>query len=286
MRIDAHQHYWQLGRFAYPWLTPATPILYRDHLPADLAPHLANNQIDATVLVQADGSLAEARWLLELAAREPTIGGVVGWADLADPECVEQLTELARQPSFKGVRPTLPVHAHTDWSVLRQGMRALATSGLTCDLLCRPAELPRLARLVAAYPDVRFVLDHLAGQPVVPEMAASWRMAMKPFAERANVALKLSGYRTNCGPEQGGPPPLADYVAVALELFGVDRLLFGSNWPVSAQAGDYAETVKLLERALPPLSPTEQDALWGGTARTIYALVVPEQQCTAEGQDV
>jgi L-fuconolactonase len=275
MRVDAHQHYWQIGRFAYPWLTPATPILYRDYLPTDLIPQLAQQEIAATVVVQADGSLAETDWLLELAANEPTIAGIVGWSDLTDPACVARLAELANHPRFKGVRPTLPNDA--DWSALRQGMQVLATHRLTCDLLCRPATLPRLAKLIAAYPDVRFVLDHLAGQPIVPEMVASWRTAMGPFAAQDNVVLKLSGYSTNRGPEPRGPLPLGDYVAAALDLFGADRLLFGSDWPVSTQATDYAATVELLERALPPLSATEHAAIWGGTARTIYRLDLPEQ---------
>lgn len=270
MRIDAHQHYWQIGNFAYAWLTANMPQLYHDRLPADLTPQLAANGIDATVVVQADNSVEEARWLLELAAQEPTIAGVVGWADLGAPAIEEQLAELARSSYFKGIRPTLP--PDTDWSALDRGFRALATRGLTCDLLCRPPDLPRWHTLVAAYPDVRFVLDHLAGQRIVSGEAGGWRNALAPLAAHENVAMKVSGFLASRDPQGAEEPPLGPYLEVALDLFGADRLLFGSDWPVCTCGGEYADAVRTLTACTDALSPTEQAAIWGGAVRRIYSL--------------
>ncbi len=270
MRIDAHQHYWQIGNFGYAWLTANMPQLYHDRLPADLTPQLAANGIGATVVIQADNSVGEARWLLELAAQEPTIAGAVGWADLAAPVIDEQLAELARSSYFKGVRPTLP--PGTDWSTIDRGLRALATRGLTCDLLCRPPDLPRLHTLVAGYPDLSFVIDHLAGQRIVPGEAETWRNALAPLAAHENVTMKVSGFLANRDPQGSQEPPLSPYLDVALDLFGANRLMFGSDWPVCTRGGEYADAVRILTACTGPLSADERAAVWGKTARHVYSL--------------
>jgi L-fuconolactonase len=270
MRIDAHQHYWQIGNFSYPWLTANMPQFYRDYLPADLTPQLAANGIDATVVVQADNSGGETRWLLELATQEPTIAGVVGWADLTTPAIDEQLAELARSSYFKGIRPTLP--QGDDWSSVDQGLRALATHGLTCDLLCRPPDLPRLHTLVAAYPDVSFVINHLAGQRIIAGETESWRSALAPLAANENVTMKVSGFLAHRNPQGSEDPPLGSYLDVALELFGANRLLFGSDWPVCRRGGEYADAVRILTACTDKLSLGEQAAIWGETARRVYNL--------------
>lgn len=270
MRIDAHQHYWQIGNFSYPWLTANLPQFYRDYLPADLTPQLAANGIDATVVVQADNSVGETRWLLELAAQEPTIAGIVGWADLAAPAIDEQLAELARSSYFKGIRPTLPQGA--DWSSVDHGLRALATRGLTCDLLCRPPDLPRLHTLVAAYPNLSFVINHLAGQRIVSGEIESWREALAPLAAHENVTMKVSGFLAHRDPQGSADLPLGPYLDVALDLFGANRLLFGSDWPVCRRGGEYADAVRILTASTDQLSSSELAAIWGETAQRVYHL--------------
>ena len=212
-RVDAHQHFWRLDRADYGWLTPAQAPIYRDFEPADLAPLLARAGIDATVLVQAAPTVAETRFLLELAAATPAVAGVVGWAPLAAPNAPDVVAELARAPHLKGLRPMIHDIPDVDWMLgpaLAPGLRAIAASDLVFDALVRPPHLPNLRRLLDRHPDLRVVIDHGAK----PEIGEGRARALghphgrpRPGQPRVGEALgtgdggrRRAGRSSVCGP--------------------------------------------------------------------------------------
>ena len=159
-RVDAHQHFWRLARADYGWLTPAQAPIYRDFEPADLAPLLARTGIDATVLVQAAPTLAETRFLLELAAATPSWQASSAGRRSTRPTRLTWSPELARNPRLKGLRPMLHDIPDVDWMLgpaLAPGLRAIAASDLVFDALVRPPHLPNLRRLLERHPDLRVV---------------------------------------------------------------------------------------------------------------------------------
>src|ERR671928_520590 len=158
--IDSHQHFWQVGRFDYPWMSSDLGVLYRDYLPADLSPILQRNGIDKTVLVQASNSVEETRWLLELADANPFIAGVVGWVDLTSADI-----ELYSHPKFKGVRHLVESEPDDDWLIqpsVLNGLKKLSTY----DLLVHTRHLRYVPRVAESCADVQFVIDHLAKPPI------------------------------------------------------------------------------------------------------------------------
>jgi L-fuconolactonase len=270
-RIDTHQHFWQLGRFAYSWLTPKLNVLYRDYLPAEFLPQMAASGIRRSLLVQADSSTAETAWLLELAEQNPTIAGVVGWVNLAVSDLEKTLTAFQEAHGIKGVRPDTPKSDLAIESML-PGLRLLGRLGLTCDLLCNPKSLKIIQALVEQAPGTQFIVDHLGGGTIIPGGSLEWGKSMQPLARLPNVALKVSGYLAYAQPRPPLLSTLRPYIASALDLFGTERLVFGSDWPVCTQGGAYIDAVNLLQSALSEINPLEQAAIWGGNAVRIYHL--------------
>jgi len=269
--IDAHQHVWQLGRFVYAWLTPKLPSLYVDYLPPDNYQKMRAAGVEGTVYVQADNSLDEAAWLLDLAEHYPFVAGVVGWVDLSAPGFDEKLGELKRRPLFKGVRPPLPLEG--DWGSVKAGFDLLAKLNLTCDLLVGN-NLSKLLPVMRTCPDTRFIVDHLAGVPARPHGAKAWAELVRPLAELPNMTLKFSGYVSYADPKPVELETVRAYLEQALELFGAGRLIYGSDYPVCRLGGEYGDTVTLLREAmgLLSLSGEEQRLIWGGTAKEVYQL--------------
>lgn len=250
--LDAHVHVWQLERRLLPWL-PAGHPLRRDFTLSDL-PDLPD--LPELVLVQADADPGEVGDLLALARQNPAVVGVVGWFDLLDfPD------RLPDDPRLVGVRS--PPADQTDPDLLTapahvRGVRAAADAGLAIDLLLRPSALIGAARLASAVPDARLVLDHL-GNPTT--VTPDWRSGMQALAEHPNVTVKLSGTAHLATDD------LRALVDVALELFGSERLLFGSDWPVCTLAATRAEVIRRTTALLPPATHND---VFRGTAQRIY----------------
>jgi L-fuconolactonase len=273
--IDSHQHYWQLKRFDYGWITPDNVACNQDRMPPDLWPQMQAASIERAVFVHAANTPDEIPWMLSLADEYPYIAGVVGSLNLAVPYELQRLAGFVHEPRFKGVRiqvPTLPAQE----GALAEAMALLAPRRLACDLLIGAGALPEVARMAKAHPNVTYVLDHLACQPVSADGAPAFAAAIRPFAPLPNTVMKLSGYLTASA--RGGVPRdavaavLRSYVDAGLEVFGADRLLFGSDWPVCTMAGTYAEAVGALRTVTASLSAAEQAGIWGGTAARVYHL--------------
>jgi L-fuconolactonase len=284
--VDAHHHFWDPVRFDYPWMIgTATAPLRRPFGPADLAPLLDEAGVDATVLVQALQSVAETRWFLEIAAATPFVAGVVGWVDLLAPDVADTLETLRARPDGRylvGIRHMVQDEPDPEW--LRQpgvarGVEAVAAAGLVYDLLLKPPQIAAATRLCAVLPEVRFVVDHLAKPPIASGEVASWAALMEPFGEMPHVACKLSGLVTEAEWASWTPSDLAPYVAAVVRLFGEERLLFGSDWPVCTLAAGYAQVRGALEAALEEvfggaLTRETQGRIFGGNAIDVYGLAV------------
>jgi L-fuconolactonase len=275
MIIDSHQHFWQVGRFDYPWMTSDVGVLYRDYLPPTLEPILERNGVAKTVLVQASDSMAESRWLLSLADAHPFIAGVVGWVDLASPEVQQQLDELTMHQKFKGVRHLVESESADNWlaqpAVLR-GLQQLASSGTSYDLLVHTRHLKHVRTVAETCPDLSLVIDHAAKPPIARGEIKEWAQELRPVAAYKDIHCKLSGLVTEANHNGWQVDDLRPFVECALELFGADRLMFGSDYPVCLVAASYDRVLESFQEILKDLSAEEQTQIFAGNASKFYRL--------------
>lgn len=274
-RLDSHQHFWRYDPRHFGWVTAEMAAIRRDFLPGDLRPLLDAAGVDATVAVQARQSLEETRWLLDLAREHAWIEGVVGWVDLRSPGLPAQLEEFAREAKFVGGRHV--VHDEPDDTFMlrpdfMRGIAALAEYGLAYDLLLFPRHLSVAARLVDAFPEQVFVLDHLAKPRIATGELESWARDLRELARRPRVSCKLSGMVTEANWSGWRAEDFVPYLDVALEAFGAERVMIGSDWPVCTVAGTYGEVTAIVTDYLARLSADEQEAVCGGNCARIYGL--------------
>ncbi|HKU76533.1 MAG TPA: amidohydrolase family protein [Pyrinomonadaceae bacterium] len=273
--IDSHQHFWQVGRFDYPWMSSDLGVLYRDYLPGDLAPIIQKNGIGRTVLVQASNSVAESRWLLELAKANSFIGGVVGWVDLMSSDINTQLDELCTDPKFKGVRHLVESEPDDDWLVrpaVLSGLKQLSARGLSYDLLVHTRHLKHIPRIAESCPDLSLVIDHLAKPPIARNEIKEWSQAFQPLARYSNIYGKLSGLVTEANWNSWQPEDMRPFVDLALESFGADRMMFGSDYPVCLLAASYDRVLDSFQEILESLSDADRDKIFSQNAEKFYRL--------------
>ena len=279
--IDAHHHFWDPETAEYPWLTGDFAGIRRRFGPDDLSPNLASAGVDGTVLVQTRSGLDETREFLLTAAVTPFIRGVVGWLDLTDPAISDTIAELGAHPGGErlvGIRHQVQDESDPDWLLrpdVERGIAAVGRAGLVYDLLVRSRELPAASALARRLPDVRFVVDHLAKPPIAQGRRQPWASLLAELGPLQNVAAKLSGLVTEADWTGWTISDLQPYVDVALEVFGPDRILFGSDWPVCLLAAPYALVLEAARSLTDRLSPTERAAIFGRTAEAIYGLATP-----------
>ena len=281
LTIDAHQHFWRLDLpFDYSWLNaPALAPIRRDFLPEHLEPLLRAAGVQRSIFVQTQHNLDETRWVLGLAERHPFLAGVVGWVDLAGPDCERQLLELKRHPKFVGVRHVTQDEADDDFIVREDVVRGLAVlekHGVPFDLLFYVKHLRHAATLAQCLPELPMVIDHLAKPRIKERPTDDWLPHLKAAATYPNVYCKLSGLVTEADWRHWTVADLKPYVQTALGLFGADRCMFGSDWPVCELAASYPRVHDALIEALGPLSTGESAAIFGGTAVRFYRL--PQQE--------
>jgi len=275
MRIDAHQHFWDIERFQYPWMPAGDSPLRRNFLPRDLEPILKRNRFDGSVLVQANVVIEETRWLLELAAQHEFIRGVVGWVDLTDARVGATLDQLQRHAKFKGVRHLVHDEPDANWLIredVLHGLGELARRGIPFDLLLRPMHLPLVPRIAERIPELRMVIDHIAKPPIAARRMDGWAENMEAASKIPHMFCKLSGMITEDDPRGWNAEHLRPYVQHVLSLFGPDRLMFGSDWPVCTFAGTWKEVLAAFTQVIGPESMEVREKLLGGTAARFYAL--------------
>jgi L-fuconolactonase len=273
--VDSHQHFWEVGRFDYPWMSSEVEILYRDYLPPTIEPIIKECGVAQTVLVQASDSIEETRWMLSLADRYQFIAGVVGWVDLKGREVEQQLKELTAHPKFKGVRHLVESEPLDDWllqpEVLR-GLQALSHYGVSYDLLVHTRHLKHVKTVAERCPELRLVVDHMAKPPVASGEIKGWAQGLKEVAAYQNISCKLSGLVTEAKHTSWRTDDLRPYVEFALESFGPGRLMFGSDWPVCLLAASYDQVLESFQTLLAGLGEKERGRIFAENAREFYRL--------------
>lgn len=277
MVIDAHQHFWNVDKLRYAVLSPDNKVLYRNIEPLELLPLLKQSGVDTTVAVQADNSYAETDYLLELASQYDWISGVVGWVPLDRPhETANKLEEYSKHPKFKGVRHLIMLETDPDWLVqtdVLEGLSLLASFGLTFDV---PAEYPKhlkhIPTIAERTPNLKIAIDHLAKPPIKQKQIEPWASEMKWAASYPRVYAKVSGLNTAADWETWSAEDIKPYIDYAFEVFGAERLMFGSDWPVANLAGNYGSIWEATQKALQDRSSAEKAFVFGGTAKEFYNL--------------
>jgi L-fuconolactonase len=279
LTIDAHQHLWQLSRpFDYAWLdAPQNTPIRRDFLPEHLEPHLRAVGVDRTVFVQTQHNLEENRWVLDLVGQHEFIAGVVGWVDLASEACEEQLLEFKDHPKFVGVRHVTQDEPDDDFIVredVLRGLGVLEKHGVPFDLLFYVKHLWHLPAVAQRLPGLPMVIDHLAKPRIKERRTDDWLPHFRAAAAFPNVYCKLSGMVTEADWQRWTAADLKPYVQAALDCFGPERCMFGSDWPVCELAATYEKVYHALAEAVGPVSEAERAMIFGGTARRFYRLRV------------
>jgi L-fuconolactonase len=275
-RIDAHQHFWRYSPQTHGWIDDNMAVLKRDFLPEDLAPLLHERTYDGCVAVQAEQAVSETRWLLSLADQHPFIKGVVGWVDLRAPDPGTVLSDLARNPRFKGVRHIVqgePDDRFMLGAEFQRGIAALAPLNLTYDILIYPRQLPAAIELCQRFPQQRFVLDHIAKPDMKTGTREPWATQLKALAAaHPGLTCKLSGLVTEADWASWKLTDIHPFLDIVLEAFGAERLMIGSDWPVCTLAADYHRAMGLVEEYLARVPPAAREAILGGTAAAFYRL--------------
>lgn len=274
MRIDSHQHFWHYSPHGHAWLNDDMAALRRDFMPPELRPQLKAEGIDGTIAVQVGQTHTETQFLLGLSDVHSFVLGVVGWVDLRAPELESTLAELAEHPRFKGVRHIVqsePAGFLAD-PVFRAGVATLSRFNLSYDVLVYAHQLPEAVDFARALPQVRMVLNHLAKPRIRNAELEPWRTQLRRLAELPNVTCKLSGLVTEAAWSSWQPRELLPFIDAAVDCFGPDRLLVGSDWPVCTLAGSYADVMNVFRVYCSGFSAAEQAAIFGENAARVYRI--------------
>ena len=280
--IDAHQHFWHYDPAKHLWMGEKMGILKKDYLPTDLEPLLKNSGLGGCVAVQANQAEEENTFLLALAEKHDFIKGIVGWVDLQSPNVEERLAYYSQFSKIKGFRHVL--HDESDINFMLRpaflkGISLLKKYGFTYDVLIFPNHLSNTLKLVKAFPEQPFVIDHIAKPPIkkgtisvgIPS-EKQWQKALKAVADHKNVSCKISGMVTEADWTHWQQADFTPYIDAVVELFGIDRIMYGSDWPVCTLAATYEKQFAIVKHHFSTLSETEQEKFFGGNAIQFYNL--------------
>lgn len=275
MVIDSHQHFWIYEAEKHAWIDDDMKVIRQNFLPEDLKIVYQENNIDGCVAVQADQTLAETDFLLDLADKNDFIKGVVGWVDLRASNINEVLKQYSKFPKLKGFRHVVQGEADHNFMLrpdFGNGIAALEKYNFTYDILIFPHQLGAALELVRRFPNQKFVIDHIAKPYLKDGFHDGWAVLMKAIGEHKNVYCKLSGMTTEADYKNWTSEQIEPYMQLVLDAFGTNRILFGSDWPVCLVAGNYTKTKELVANFIAKLSSEEQAAIMGGNAMQFYNL--------------
>jgi L-fucono-1,5-lactonase len=277
MIVDTHHHFWNLEREAQPWLTEEHEVIRRTFEPEDLEPLLERVGVERTVLVQAACSDFDTDSMFEQASEQPWIGGVIAWLDLLSPERASQrLAELESEPKLRGFRHLIHNEPDPHWILQAAVVTTLATlqeKGMILELPCVfPRHLGDVPALAASLPGLTIVIDHLAKPPLGTDEMGAWATELHAAASSPNVFGKISGLNTMLPYGDWEADDLRDAVATAIDAFGPERLVCGSDWPVALLNGDYEKVWRETARVIHDVAPGDADQLLAGNALRLYHL--------------
>jgi L-fuconolactonase len=276
MKIDSHQHFWDYNPEEYPWMQgeKMNPIR-RNFGPGDLERVQSKVGLDGSIAVQARQSLKESRWLLELAAQDARIKGVVGWVDLRSESVEAELEELSQNEKFVGVRHVVHDEPDDEFMLRPEFLRGLGKLhgyGMTYDLLLFPKHLPVAVEVVKKFPEQPFVLDHIAKPHIKDGGLSPWYKQIAALAAYPNVYCKVSGMVTEAAWRAWNKRDFRPYLDVVFDAFGEDRLMFGSDWPVCLLSADYDEVVQIVTDYLQDLGAGTSEKIMGENAVRFYGV--------------
>ena len=275
LTIDSHQHFWKFDPVRDSWITDDMHVMQRDFYPADLEPVLKENLVSGTVVVQSDQSENENHFQLHLAADNPFVKGVVGWVDLQSPDLEERLQYYGNFPKLKGFRHVLQGEKKRDLMLapaFQRGIGLLNKYGFSYDILIFPDQLRYAEKLVAAFPDQRFVIDHLAKPNMKNGEIERWKNDISNFSVYKNVNCKISGMVTEANWENWTKEDFYPYLDVVVDVFGFSRIMFGSDWPACLPAASYSEVKSIVSDYFSSCTIEQQTAFFSGNAIRFYQL--------------
>lgn len=271
--IDSHQHFWQLARGDYDWLTADLGVIFRDFTASDLKPLIDNAQVDGTIIVQAASSVAETEYMLLIADQHEWIYGVVGWVDMLADDASDVIKRLAKNPKFVGIRAAIEGEANHEWilqSALRPAIETLIDLNLTFDCQGRVWLLKNLLKFFKTYPELKCVIDHCAKPLIKDGIMQPWADEIAEIAQNTNAYCKLSGLSTEADHHNWVAADIAPYAAHVIEQFGAERVMFGSDWPVVNLGASYQSWKAAVDIFTAHLSDSDKAAIYGGTAEKFY----------------
>lgn len=275
MRIDAHQHFWIFDAVRDSWINDEMSAIRRDFLPQNLKPILTENGFDGCIAVQSDQTEAQNDFLLSFAAENDFIKGVVGWVDLQNPTVEEKLVHYAHKPKMKGFRHVLQGEAQRDFmlrSPFKTGISLLAKYNFTYDILIFPDQINFSEELVKAFPNQKFVIDHIAKPEIKIGKIDDWKRDISAIAKHDNVYCKVSGMVTEADFTNWKQEDFTPYLDIVFKVFGIKRLMYGSDWPVCNVAGGYSKALNILKNYTQQFTENEKALFFGENASSFYNL--------------
>ncbi|WP_100614165.1 amidohydrolase family protein [Confluentibacter citreus] len=275
MIIDSHQHFWHYEPVKHAWIDDDMATIRKDFMPSDLEVVYKEHGVDGCVAVQADQTLSETDFLLKLASEHDFIKGVVGWVDLRNSDIETTLETYSQHKKLKGFRHVVQGESDHNFLLRPQfliGMSLLKKFNFTYDILIFPHQLGATLEFVKQFPNQKFVIDHVAKPYIKDGFYDGWATLMMEVARYENVTCKLSGMITEADYKLWTPEQIKPYMALVLEAFGAERLMFGSDWPVCLVAGNYSKVKKLVTDFVSTLSSNEQAQIMGTNAINFYNL--------------
>ena len=273
MIIDAHQHFWQYDPQRHGWIGDNMTVLKRDFLPVHLQEVYKANNVDGCIAVQADQSEVETEFLLDLARQHSFIRAVVGWVDLRSEQLEERLTYFKSFPKLAGFRHVVQSEPDNNFMLredFKRGIGALSKYDFTYDILIFPTQMQAARQIVEAFPDQKFVIDHLAKPYIEKRQLEPWKSTMKAIGQSENAYCKISGMVTEANWQNWQYDDFVPYMEVVMEAFGPDRVMFGSDWPVCLLAATYDKVKAIVEKYIENLPEVEKLNIMGGTATRFY----------------
>jgi L-fuconolactonase len=274
-KIDAHQHFWKFDPVRDSWITEEMDVIRRDFLPQDLMHILMHNHMEGCIAVQASQTEKENQFLIDLAATNPFIKGIVGWVDLQASDVEDRLKYYSKHDKVVGFRHVLQGEPQRDFMLREEFLRGVSLLGkyeFTYDILVFPDQLAYTADFVARFPGQRFVIDHIAKPDIKNQEVKNWEKAIREVAKHPNVHCKVSGMVTEANWYAWEEEDFKPYMDVVFDAFGVERLMFGSDWPVCMVAGGYNRVIKMVRYYTTHLTDLEKALFWGGNALKFYGI--------------
>lgn len=275
MIIDAHQHFWKYSPTKHAWIGEEMSVLKRDFLPSDLSNIYERNSVKGCVAVQADGSEEETEFLLQLASENDFIKGVVGWVYLQDKNVEARLHHYQSFKKLKGFRHVVQDEPDPNFMLrddFRAGLKALEGFDYTYDILIYPHQLDAAIKTVQDFPGIKFVLDHIAKPDIKNSKMDDWLPKIKTLAQSPNIYCKVSGMVTEAAWKSWRQEDFAPYLEAVTAAFGIERLMFGSDWPVCLLSGNYEEVLGIVKTHMTRYSTADQEQLFYKNALSFYRL--------------